>query len=150
MKSILMAIMMAMVLGGCASTVKKEIEMDKSHVSGVSHREEMIAKTRDILDQTPNLTEKQKDRFIALHQGVSEKAIKYAQEIRKLKVVLFNELTAKKYQPRKINELGRQIRKLSNKRLDLMFDALSKAQKILGKEAKMIYEEEWFRTHYRF
>ena len=147
---VLVLLLVAALSFGCASGVKKEIAHEKDSMSSMQSREVMVEKMRSILDKSENLSEKQKDQFIDLHGEIIGKNQSLNEDISKLKVILFKELAANKYNARKVNELGRQIKKLHNKKMDNMLGALSKAKKILGVEVKSLYGEEWFQHHYKF
>jgi hypothetical protein len=137
-------------LASCASSTEKEIKSDVSHVRPVQTREMLIERTRNILDDSPNLSEKQKDEFIGLHSDIATKVQKQNEEMKKLKVVLFNELTKKDFKEYKIKKITQKIRKVYNQRFDVMLQALDKAREILGKDAQNLYGQDWFQSHYRF
>ena len=132
-----------LMIAGCSTTTKDEVSADMDKVRGVHSREDMIARTRMILEESPNLTDTQKDKFIELRGQTLDVVMDQTARIRKLKVVLFESMTAENYNPAKVREVTRQLKKAYNKRLDTMFNSMKKAQTILGKDApKALYKME--------
>lgn len=122
------------------STTKSEIAAEKNSYNTPADRSEMIEKTRSMLESSTRLSEKQKDDFIELHSKVIDQVFNITGEVRKLKLVFFNHLTNQDYKEKKVSELMKQIKKLNNKKFDLMADAMVDARKILGVEIKKYYK----------
>ncbi len=142
-------LLFSMLFASCSSVVKNEISEDKKKVKNVQSRSAMIERTKGILANSPNLNSKQKILFIKLHSRAISKVKKSSLELRKLKVVLMHEMTAKDYKNAKVDELVKQIRKLHNKKLDIMLEAMKEAKNILGVNAMREIKEAWNEDHYR-
>ncbi len=149
MKLLLAILFSTLLIAGCSSSEKKEIAAEKSLVKDVHSQEDLIEKTRAILDKSPHLSQEQKDQFIDLHSTIVSKVQEKNQEIRALKILLFKEMTDKNYNRKKINLITKEIKSAYNDKLDIMLKSMSKVQKILGVKGKEIYQEKWFHEHYR-
>lgn len=133
MKKIIL-LTITLLLTSCASETKKEIQIEKEEVVlSKSHRSILERAHRDILD-SPDLDPETKDDFLALQYETQEKVKEVNTELRKIKVVFFKSLTEKDHNERKSNELIRQMKKLHNKKLDIMIKSFYEAKNILGHE----------------
>ncbi|MBT3982849.1 MAG: periplasmic heavy metal sensor [Bacteriovoracaceae bacterium] len=124
----------------CSSTVKEEIEEEKKSVMGVDNREQMISRTRDILEKSENLTKEQREKFLELHSEIMKDVAEINQEIRKSKVVLFKAIVAKDYNQDKAEVLTKSIKKLFRKKLELMITGMGEAKEILGVSSEEVLE----------
>lgn len=137
MRAILLVLVFTLV--GCSSYQKRsQINQEKSMTQAPVTTDEMVERMRDILDKSPNLSNKQKDSFIMLHGKVIGKTYELNNEIRKAKIVLIKHLASEKYDPIKVGMLQRDIKKMYNKKISIMMDAMADARKILGTEFKML------------
>lgn len=109
---------------------------------------DMNERMTKILDSAKSLSPKQKEEFLDLHSKIMFDVRTINNEIRRLKIVLFKSLAEGDYKRRKIDTIKKQIVKQYNKRLNLMFDALYKIQKILGVGSRDFYQNEWFPVHF--
>lgn len=129
-------------LASCATHVDREIEYEKKQVKADLHSPAALAeKTRKMLEKTPNLTQEQKDKFVDLHTQIYADSMAISLEIKKLKMVLFRNLTSDQISRVKSDKVANKIRKLTNKRLDIMIAGLDEARKILG-----VYTPEVFQN----
>ena len=140
----LMAIVLAGVFMASCSSVKKEIEHDKAALKDVHGKEDMLKKMAQTLDSSEKLTPKQKREFLALHTNTRAQVASINEESAKLKVILFNHLLEEDYDTIKVRELQRRLKKLHNKKFDVMINSLTDARKILGVEFKEVYPEHYF------
>lgn len=135
-------------LVSCASNTKEQVHHEKMQERSHMSKKEMNDRMLKILDSSTKLSEKQREDFLALHSGVMQDVRVINNEIRRLKVVLFRNLAKGDYKRRKIDTIKKQIVVQYNKRLNLMFDALYKIQKILGVGSRDFYQNEWFPVHF--
>ena len=149
MKKLFALALVMFLFTGCSTGMKNEVSHEKSQMGALHSRQHMIEKTYSILEKTPNLTNDQREKFLGLHTEVMDKVANYSQDIRKLKVMLFSEMTAKNYQSDKVQEITSQIKSLYNKRLDVMLDTMGEAKSILGVEAENTYIKELMEQHYQ-
>ena len=135
-------------LVSCASNTKQQVQEEKMQVRGHMSKQEMNDRMIKILDSSKKLSEKQREDFLALHSSVMQDVRTINDEIRRLKIVLFKNLAEGDYKRKKIDTIKKQIVVQYNKRLNLMFDALYKIQKILGVGSRDFYQNEWFPVHF--
>lgn len=127
----------------CANNVKKEIEVEKAQVVNVETKEQMISKTRGIVENSENLTEVQKQQFLDLYDGIMNKVMKVNIEMRKSKVVLMNAMMAKDYDRVKVQTLSKSLRKLHDKKFNIMLEGLEKGREILGVNNQDVLYKSW-------
>ncbi|MDA8793607.1 hypothetical protein N9N67_10180 [Bacteriovoracaceae bacterium] len=148
MKALLLLSLTIILLISCSSNTKKEIEVEKKQISKVEGREEMHDRMRAMINTSKKLDESQKEDFLTLHNEVLGKVATIDTEMKKLKLVLFNNLTQKKYDTKKVNQLKQQLKKLNNDKFDTMINAMSDARSILGISFKDMYPRADFRDNF--
>ena len=120
-----------LLLASCASNREKQIYHEKMQEKPNMSKSQMNERILNLLDSSKSLSEKQREEVLALHSGVMQKVRGINDELRRLKVVLFKSLATGDYKRRKLDSIKKKIVVQYNKRLNLMFDALYKMQKIL-------------------
>ncbi|EQC50223.1 hypothetical protein M899_0357 [Bacteriovorax sp. BSW11_IV] len=155
MKKLFYLLLIATISVSCASQTKKEIEAEKNSMPQIKTRAEMISKMNEVLEHAKGITPEQKEKFANIHADVLVKNQEIEQDIRKLKVILFEGIMADKYDNKKVFETRKQLEKLYKQRLDLMFDAYSKVSKVLGRNktdffSDRINEHVFQEIHFRY
>jgi protein subunit release factor A len=140
MKKLLLTPLALLLVISCASTTK-EIEAEKAQVAPVSSRVEMQDRTRSLINNSEKLTATQKADFLNLHSSVMTEMTTITDDMRKLKVVMMNNLANKDYDQAKMIMLEKRIKKLNSEKMDLMIKAMNQAKIILGVEFQNIYPE---------
>lgn len=130
----------------CSTQKERAIENEKGQVKGVHSRDEMIERTRDILEKS-NLSTIQKEKFLELHGHMIMKVNELNDEFNSLKVVMFNEMTKPKRDRLKLNKIISQIKKIHQKKLDLMLNSFDEVDRLVGDKGRSIYQEDWFLNH---
>ncbi len=144
MKNYLLTLIALTLLASCASATKKEIEQEKKQYSNIQTREQMVDNAKTMLEESTELTEAEKDKLANLFAEVSQQSAQLNAEISQSKTVLFHEVTSKSYDEKKTIILKNSIKKLYDKKIDLMMDAFKKSQKILGiKKAPQKFHHEF-------
>ncbi len=142
MKTVLIILMTLSFVVGCSSTsTQEQIAREKEVTESMPTRSVMSQRVKSILRNSPNLNEDQRDKFLMLHSDVMSEVAIINDELRKSKVVMFNNMVADEYDAKKIRILRKSIVKLNKKKLNVMFDAMDESKKILGLEAKNIYRD---------
>ena len=150
MKKILTMLLMLLFAVACSNGVKEDLELDKLKMDAPMGRGDMMAQMQEALNNSKNLTQKQKDDFINLHHDVFVESQKLRDEIRKLKVLLFKALAEEDMDSARVKEITSQVRKKYNQRLDIMLDAFGKSKKILGKDMINFYKDVGYETNHQF
>ena len=149
MKKLWPIIFTAFLVVSCSSNTKNEISMEKKQVPEVYDREELHERMREMINSSEKLSEKQKGDFLTLHEDVLEKVDTITSDMRKLKIVLFKDLTEAEYDKKKVNELRRQLKQLNNEKFETMINAMSNARDILGVSFKDVYPRDYFGHSFR-
>lgn len=86
----------------------------------------------DAFINSPDLTAAQKEQLKAIYGRTFAQARVYQAELAEMKTKLFQTLASRDYKSKDITNMKKEITKLDQKRLDLMFGALSEVQGIVG------------------
>ncbi len=81
------------------------------------------------------LTAEQKKELMNLHGNLAKETFKIQEETSKLKGVLFETITTKPYDRKKVASLKKKLTSLNDKKMKNMFEALDKVQAILGEKS---------------
>ncbi|EQC47262.1 hypothetical protein [Bacteriovorax sp. Seq25_V] len=146
MKNLLL-ILTLVLLGSCSSAVKEEVREDRMTVGHIS-QEQMIDKMREMINRIPGITKDQHDKLLNLHADVYADSQDISEKIKQNKVLLFKYLAEDKN--KEINFVKKDLKKLYNRKLELMFQAFDKVKAILGKDAKKVMSDEEFRLYHGF
>ncbi|OIQ19847.1 MAG: hypothetical protein BM556_05015 [Bacteriovorax sp. MedPE-SWde] len=131
-------------ISSCASESKKAVNYDRSQMSPMISKNEMVARISHSLDMIPNLTKEQKSAVQDIHADVMTKSWEINHKIRQHKILLFKYLGDKKYDDKKINYVKSQVEKLYKKKISIMISSFGKLKKILGKNASEILKHHNF------
>lgn len=120
-------------LSACSTTqTEKAVDSEVAKQPVRSMHGEVAAKGYDAILKSPQLTEEQKNKFLALHKSMIASTFKIQTEMSKLKGVLFETLTTTPYDAKKAEVLKKRIVKLNNEKMDSMFLAFEEVKRILG------------------
>lgn len=134
MKNLIKALLL-MTLASCATQTKKEIAKEVQEVKVPLSMQQVMQRYQKSIQDSPDLSQIQKDKMIELQQKTYLKANDIRTQIKKLKIVLLNELMSKDYSARKVDLISKQMRDLNKKRIEVMLESLSDAKVILGKQS---------------
>lgn len=81
------------------------------------------------------LTADQKKQLLDLHGSMSKETFKIQEETSKLKAVLFETVTQKPFDRKKVAAIKKKLVSLNDKKMKNMFEALDKVQAILGEKS---------------
>src|SRR5690606_18965264 len=93
----------------------------------------------DSIKNSTTLTSEQKEKLLAIQKDVDTKTQTIDLEIKKLKILLYENLSDKNGSDRKMNTLVRRLKKLSYQRIDIMLKALYEIKEIIGRTSKEKY-----------
>jgi len=142
---LLCLVLLAGTFTSCAtSRTKNQVNEDRSRMSPMISKEEMVARISQQLDRIPNLTKKQREEIHDIHADVLTKSWDINHKIRQNKILLFKYLGADKYSDRKVNFVKKEVEKLYNQKLKLMIASFNKLKKILGKDAAKVMKHHKF------
>lgn len=138
-------IILSLLLASCAGPkIKKEIEQEKSQVT--SKQMEMTSNnvfTKAVLN-SKTLTQEQKNKLLEIQKKVDTRTAEIDEEIKKLKVLLYENLAKKDGSDKKMNILVRQLKKLYYERVDIMSNAFYDIKTIIGRNSMEKYHQMWW------
>ena len=124
-------IIISLIFASCAG-MEDEVNLEKQETRAPASRQQMNEKTKQIIMNSKDLTSEQKLQFSELHERVVDDISTIKEETYKLKIILFNNLSASNYNERKTKEIIKQLKKLNDKKFKVMSNALIKSREILG------------------
>lgn len=130
----LMAVLSVALISGCAHKSTEKTVDTKVEQESVKTHAELQDQTDKLLANSPNLSAEQRQKLSELRDSVRKENREMYTESMKLRSVLLKDVFAKDYNKKEVAAVEKKIRKLENKRLDNLFDAVDKANKILGRQ----------------
>lgn len=117
----------------CSSKQEKHLAQDLAEAPAASTAEQMNSNILSIIANSQNLTNDQKVALTKLHESTKADIAKNRDEMIKLQEVLSMELVKKEYNSDEVELIKKKMEKASKQRLKLTFNAIDKANKILGR-----------------
>lgn len=131
----LISTLILMTLVSCATQTKKEITKEAQAVDAPASMGQVMQRYSQSIQNSETLNQEQKHKMMALQQRTYKKVQGIRTQIKKLKIVMLDNLMSTDYDQRKVDIISKQIKDLNKDRMDLMFDSLADAKKILGKNS---------------
>lgn len=88
-----------------------------------------------LIQSSDGLNADQKRKLLALRDSVREKNRSFMKESLRMRSVLIKDLIASDYNAKEVSLIKRKIRKLEDKRVSIVFEAIEQANSILGRQA---------------
>lgn len=148
--SSIVAVALASIVVSCTSKeVKNEVTTKADNESTTLVPGEIAEKGRKAIMESKSLSNDQKEKMMTLMNKTHADILFLKQETGKLKAVLFKDLMSGKSTKAEIKEIKKRISALEQQKMDLMFNSLDEAQKIIGKtEASMQEFQNFMELHY--
>ena len=126
---------------GCSHLKKTETE--KSQALCIEKKTEPRHINMDAFFNSPDLNATQKEQLKAIYARTMGQARKLSSELAAIKSQMFQTLATKDYKSKQVTDLKAQIIAIDKKRLDVMFEALSAVQGVVGygEEKEKIYRQ---------
>lgn len=123
---------LALGLASCAHNSERiDAQVAKEQVSKQSE----LRTEADVELKNANLTQEQKLKLNALKESTQKQLAAMQSESLKLRSVLIKTVLATDYKANDIRLVKKKLKKVEDKRLAVMFDAVDEANKILGRDA---------------
>ena len=119
---------------GCQTAAQKNVDTKVANESGTYTEKDMSKKVKDIFSNNEKLSQKQRTDLLVLHSKTTAEVQKIRFEMGKLKGVFLKNLIANETNDSELNIVKKKLVKLNDQKMDVMFDSMSSAKKILGKE----------------
>jgi hypothetical protein len=127
----------ALALQGCAhGKAEKRIDDQLAAEPQVSSRTELSQQAERLISTAPGLTEEQKTRLLQLSVSVRAQGDEYRKESLLLRELLIKDVISSDYNAQEVSLVKKRIRKLEEKRVATIFDAVETANRILGRQAR--------------
>jgi hypothetical protein len=119
----------------CASSRNPELDEKVSQEAAISTSKDLTSQITQELDADSEITPEQREELKALHISHTEKLAGLSREMLELRAVLVKDLLSSPYNEEEVNSIKRRIRKNADARVTAMFNAVDKANSILGRAA---------------
>lgn len=120
-------------LFGCASTAEKQVQKEVAEQKAIETPAQAAASGRFAIRFSDKLSETQKTQFLNLMSRVQDQMTVLRTQEGQLKAALFQSLADGRYNQSEISVFKSKLKKLENKKLDIMFASLDEVRGILGK-----------------
>jgi|GEM_PF-1861267 len=135
--SVLFAVVFGLsMMTGCAHRKIENALDEKIANETPKNRAEIQNEAKRAIDSAPGLSEDQKSRLNALRVSVRGKLDLASSQSAKLRSILIQDVLSKDGIPDEVNAIQKRIRRVEEGRLTVIFDAVARANEILGREAK--------------
>lgn len=141
-----------MVAIGCATQAeKKEIEREVAAETNITSQADLDQQSSQLIETAPGLTDAQRAELISLRESTRMKTEALNQESLRLRSLLVKDMLSDNYDLSKAQLLKNKIKKAEEKKLSNFLDAVSKANRILGKQDRTMDNEYLMRDfEYRY
>ena len=141
---ILYATALVLALVGCSSTEKK-VDQAMADQSQVKSQADLRAHADSMIATTPGLSDDQRSKLTQLGDSTRAKLDNVRTESLQLRSALIHNVIAS-YNKSEVYAMKRRMKKLEDKRLSIIFNAVDEANKILGRQAQSnakLFDELW-------
>ncbi|MGZ3722087.1 MAG: hypothetical protein ACXVA9_04095 [Bdellovibrionales bacterium] len=132
MKNLMAAAALTMVTVACV-TANKNLDAKLSQETEVQNRAGLQKEATDIIQSSKELTETQKSKLLALRDATRKQMDEIQTDSVKLRAVLIQDVLSHKYNPKEVRVIKSRMAKLDSKRTSVIFEAVEKANNILGR-----------------
>jgi len=125
-------------LQACASSAQnKQLDAKVAAETDVTSGKTLNEKESQIVKRTSGLSAEQKEKLDALRQQVHDKLSAIAAESVKLRSVLIKDVLTEKPNHKEISAVKHRLAKLSDERLDTIFDAANQTNELIGRNGML-------------
>lgn len=129
-------VMGTLLLQGCAHGPDQRIDDKLSQEGAVKDRAQLRTETSEVIRTAPGLTDDQRSKLTDLSNTTRTQIDDISQQTLKLRALLVQEVVSSNYNADEVAGIKKRIRKLEAKRITAIFDAVDKANTILGRQAQ--------------
>ncbi len=128
----------ALILNACNhASIEKDVNQKLSNESDVTTGAALDTETTVAIENAKDVTADQKSKLLALRTDTRQQLDNNNQKTLKLKSVLIEDLVKNDYKENEVELIKDQLKKLKSQRLSIMFGAVTEANKILGRRARL-------------
>lgn len=126
-----------MALQGCASAaLDKRVDEKLAGETAIQNRTELSADATRRIDSASGLSAEQRAQLTELRKSTSAEIAALGSQSLKLRALLVRDLITTNYDEDEVALIKQRIKTVEDKRVSLIFDAVEKANSILGRQAK--------------
>jgi hypothetical protein len=122
-------------LSACSSSgSKKEVDARMAREDADSSAE-LNAETKRLIESNPNLTPEQRTKLTTLRKQTLTEVQRLEEESIKLRALLIKDIVSANYDEDQVKEIKSRIRDVEGDRISTVFNAVERANIIMGREA---------------
>ena len=120
-------------LTACVSNPEKRLDKKEMAENEVRSTEDLHQQADQLIGSSPGLTIEQRENLTVLKTHVESELNEIRDESVRLRSVLLSDvLASKKYNDLEVSLIKKRMQKLEERRINMLFDAVAKANDILG------------------
>jgi hypothetical protein len=135
MKTSYYALLVTLALSACAST-DKTLETKMAQEAHVKNNRDLRKEADTLIQNDQQLSPDQKASLTALRKSISDQTDSINKQELRLRSVLTEELLSPDYNMDEVALIKKRLKKLSSRRLSLLFDGVDQGNAIMGKTYK--------------
>lgn len=133
---LVIVVVSSILIQACAhSTTEKKLDEKMSQETAVKSRLDLSTEATQMINEAVGLSDDQKSKLLALRDSMREQNDSFTSQSLKLRSVLIRDLISADYDAKEVALIKKKIKALESKRVSALFDAIEKANAILGREA---------------
>jgi hypothetical protein len=137
-RTLALPLTLAALAQGCASSAQnRALDQKVAQEQDVTSNRALEKKQNEILAHVSNLNEDQRAKLGALRDSLHNKLAAIQAESVKLRAVLIREMLSEKPSSKEVSALKNRLKKLSDERLDTIFDAANQTNEIIGRNGML-------------
>lgn len=127
----------ALALQGCASSPAHKLDEKLGQEQAVTTRTELRAEASQAIENAQGLTPEQRQALTSLKSTAGAQIDQCSQQALKLRAILVKDLISTHYDMDEVNLIKARLSDLEDRRLTVIFDAIAKANTIMGRQAAL-------------
>lgn len=136
--SLAFPLLLAAALQACASSAQNQVLDQKvAQESSITTSQALEQKQAELISHTSNLSADQRQKLDALRQQTHDKLAAISAESAKLRAVLIKDMLAEKPNAKEVAAIKKRLKKLSDNRLDTIFDAANQTNELIGRNGML-------------
>lgn len=144
----LILVLACLAFTSCTSKeTKKELDTKLEQEPNSMRQTDVQAEASRLIETTPGLSDEQRKNLISLRNSIQSEMAEINQQSLELRSVLIKDVMDSKVKIAEIDLIKSRLRKVETKKLNVLFGAVDKAEKILGRDnlrSAKIFDEFMF------
>lgn len=125
---------------GSSDQASNQVDNKVAQQDNIQSRNDLSKQTQNSIQTAPGLTADQRSQLEAVRSTTQAKVNALSTESLRLRSVLVSDLLAQDYNAAEVSLVKKKIKAAEEKRLTIIFDAVDKVKKILGRQASSEHE----------